>query len=104
MTRPYDSLKNAPLLVGIDHQLVGPADLFADNVTAAEVFCRIAAHLELEIGPAFCERFVAETANLLVRVAEPADRCGVGGVALLAEQSESLGLPAAACLLEDGSR
>ena len=70
-----------PALVGVDHQLVGPADLFADDHAAAQVFVGIAANLELEVGPAIGECFLAEAADFLFGVAEPADGCRVGGIA-----------------------
>ena len=39
-----DGFDDAPFLVGVDHEFVGPADLFADDVAAAEVFGGIAAY------------------------------------------------------------
>ena len=93
-----DGFEDAPLLVGVDHELVGPADLFADDVAAAEVFGWVAAYFEFEVGPAFGEGFVAEAADLFFAVAEPADRGGVGGVALLFKEREAFWLCRCAAL------
>ncbi len=54
-----DCLLNAPLLVGIHHQLVVPADFFAHEAAAANVVLRVASYFELEMGPAFGEGFAA---------------------------------------------
>src|ERR1700694_4121901 len=43
-----DGFFDSPLLVGVDHEFVAPADLFTDNVAAAKVLCRVAAYFELE--------------------------------------------------------
>ena len=50
---------DAPLLVGVHHQLVGPADLFAHEAAAPQVVRGVAADLQLELGPALRERFAA---------------------------------------------
>ena len=54
-----DRFVNAPLLVRIHHQLVGPANLFSYQAAAANVVLRMAANLELEMGPALGQGFVA---------------------------------------------
>jgi hypothetical protein len=91
LTGALDGFEDAPLLVGVDHELVGPADLFADDVAAAEVVDWVAADFELEVGPAFGEGFVAEAADLVFGVAEPAYGGGVGGIAGLLELGKAGG-------------
>ena len=66
-----DGLVDAPLLVGVDHQLVLPADLFAHEQRAPEVVGGLAANLKLEVRPALGESFAAEAPHLLVAEAEP---------------------------------
>ncbi len=88
-------------MVGVDHELVGPADLFADDLTTVKIVCGVSAYFEFEVGPAFGEGFVAEAADLFVGVAEPAYGGGVGGVALLLELGEALGFAGAAGFGED---
>ena len=88
----FDGFEDAPLLVGVDHELVGPADLFADDVAAAEIVGGVAADFELEVGPAVGEAFAAEAADLFVAEAEPADGGGVGGVAFCFEMAKTVGL------------
>ncbi len=96
-----DSFENSPLLVGVDHELVGPADLFTNDLAAVEIVGWVAAYFEFEVRPAFGEGFVAETADLFFAVAEPAYRRGVGGVALLFEEREAFGFAYAAGFGED---
>jgi hypothetical protein len=50
-----DRFKDSPFLIGVNHELVRPADFFADDVAAAEIFSGVAADLEFEVGPAFGE-------------------------------------------------
>src|ERR1700679_1956233 len=100
----FDGFKDSPLLVGVDHELVGPADLVADDVAAAEIFGGIATYLELEVGPAFGQGFFCETADLFFAVAEPAYGCCVGRVALLLEEGEAFVLAVAAGFVEDVER
>ncbi len=69
----FDGFEDAPLLVGVDHEAVVRADLFAHDLAAAEVVCGVAADFEFEVGPAVGEAFAAEAADLFVAEAEPAD-------------------------------
>ena len=62
-----DGFEDAPLLVGVDHELVGPADLFADDVAAAEIFGGVAAYFEFEVGPAFGEGFAGRGGGSFLR-------------------------------------
>ena len=101
MTGTVDGFEDSPLLVGVDHELVGPADLFADDVAAAEVLGGVAAYFEFEVGPAFGQGFVTETADLVFAVAEPSYGGGVGGVALLLKECETFWFAAAAGFGED---
>ena len=76
-----DGFADVPALVGVHHELVGRADLLADDGGAAEIVGGIAADFDFEVGPAFGESFAAEAADLVVGEAEPAGGGGVGGVA-----------------------
>src|SRR6185437_16159691 len=80
-----DGFEDAPLLVGVDHELVRPADLFADDMTTAKIVGCIPSYLQLEVGPAFGQCLSRKAAYLFFAVTEPACRGGVGGVALLFE-------------------
>ena len=99
---PVDRLADVPALVGIDgqHQL-GP-DLLADDPDPAQVVLDVRADLHLEPGPALGQRLATQPADLVVVVAEPADRGRVGGVTvpqqlrLGARPSWGRGAPAAA--------
>src|SRR4051812_40338864 len=79
-----DGLKDAPLLIGVNHKPVGPTYLAAHDVAATKIFRGIATDFKFEVSPAFGECLVTEAANLFIGVSKPADRGGVGGVALLA--------------------
>ena len=76
-----NGLVDAPLLVGVQHEPVVRADLFAHDAAAAEVVGGVAANLELEVSPAFGESFAAELSDLFFAEAEPAGGGGVGGIA-----------------------
>jgi len=45
LARAGDGIEDSPLLVRIDHQLVGPTDLFADDMAAAKIIRRVATDL-----------------------------------------------------------
>ena len=85
---PVDRDADIPALVGVDGEHpVGP-DLVADDPHPADVVLDVGADLHLEPGPAGRERLPAQPPDLVVVVAEPADRRGVGGVAV----AQQLGL------------
>ena len=83
MAGAVDGFEDAPLLIGVNHEFVVPADLFADDVTATEIFGRVATYFEFEVGPAFGEGLLGETADFFFAVAEPANGGGVGRVTVL---------------------
>ena len=85
-----NGLVDAPLLVGVDHQLVLPADLFAHQQRSPQVVCGFAANLKLEVGPAVRETFAAEPPHLLIAEAEPSRRGRVRGIAPVREPSQPL--------------
>ena len=86
-----DGFEDAPALVGVDHELVVPADFAADEEAAAEVVGGVATDFEFEVGPAVGEGLLAEAADFGVVEAEPADGGGVGGQAGGAEGGDAVG-------------
>ena len=96
-----DGFKHTPLLVGIDHQLAGRANLLANDAGAAEIVFGQAADLELEVRPALGERLAAEPPNLFLGVAEPSNRRGVRGIAVGFEQREPLRKAGGAAAVEN---
>src|SRR6185437_3370425 len=88
--RARHRLIDTPLLVGIHHELVGPADLFTHNSPAAKVARGVAADLELEMRPAFSERLAAQRADLLIAESKPANRSGVRRIAVTLQLRDPL--------------
>ena len=90
--QPVDGHRHVPHLVGVDHQAaIGPEHL-AGDAQAADVVLAVAADLELHMAEAGVHRFLAQASQLVVRVAEPAGRGRVAGIALALEQGQALGL------------
>src|SRR6266851_1016552 len=81
-----------PPLVGIDHQLVGPPNLFAHQPAAPQIVLRVSPHLQFEAGPALRQRLPAKRTNLLVTEAVPADGGRIRGVSLAPQQAQPFSL------------
>ena len=82
------AVADVPALVGVDRQHPIRADLLADDPDPSDVIVEVRADLHLEPGPAVGERLAAQPPDLVVVVAQPADRRGVGRVAV----AQQLGL------------
>ena len=82
---PVDRLVDAPALVRVDRQHRVRADLLAHDPGAPPVVLDVRADLELEPRPALGQRLAAQPADLVVVVAQPADRRRVGRIAVAAE-------------------
>src|SRR6266567_831772 len=87
-----NSLLDAPPLVGIDHQLVGPPNLFAHQPAAPQIVLCVSPHLQFEAGPALSQRLPAKRANLLVAEAVPPDGGRVRGISLAPQQAQPFSL------------
>ena len=90
-----DGLVDVPDLVRVDHQLARGADLLAQDRAAARVVPRIAAHLDLEVGPAVGDRAAAALPDRRLVVAEPAGRGDVGGEPSLRSDASRAAAPSA---------
>lgn len=93
---PGDRLVHVPPLVGVDGDPDVGADHRAGDPAAAYVVREIGTHLQLDLPEPVGDGLGGEAGELLVAVAEPAGRGGVGGEALLPEGLGALGgaLPA----------
>src|SRR3954454_1858968 len=94
--RVRDRLLDVPDLVGVHHQEAVRADLLADQRGAAQVVLQRAADLHLHVAPALRDRIAGAPVDLVVGVAEPADRGRVGGEAVAAQLGDALA--AAGCV------
>lgn len=89
---PLDGGVDVPALVGVDRDgEVGAAHL-AGGGEAADVVLEVGADLELDLGEALVEGLLAQAAQLVVVVAEPAGRGGVGRVAVGPQVGDALRL------------
>lgn len=76
---PGDRLVHVPALVGVDGDADVGADHRAGDPAAAYVVRQIGAHLQLDLPEPVGDGLGGEAGELLVAVAEPARRGGVGG-------------------------
>ena len=82
---PGDRFVDAPALVRVDGQHRVGADLLAHDPGAPAIVLDVRADLQLEPRPALRQRLAAQPADLVVVVAQPADRCRVGRVPVAPE-------------------
>ncbi len=97
---PLDGLRDAPHLVGIDHQVAVGADHLPRDACPSEVIREVTPDLELDMVEAVRDRLLAQPPDLLVVVAQPARRGGVRGVAVTLERLDAC--RASGCLLSEG--
>src|SRR5690606_9829059 len=99
---PVDRLVHLPDLVGVDHQVTIRADDFTGDGEAADIVLEVAADLHLNVVEAGIDRLLAEAAQLVFGIAEPAGRGRVAGIAFLPEGGDALRL-AGFGLLQNGN-
>ena len=61
LPRAGDGFVHIPFLVGVHHQLSSWTNLLSHDARPPQVFGRNSAYLELEMGPAFDQRFVTQS-------------------------------------------
>src|SRR6185503_3951871 len=88
---PVDGGLDVPSLVGVHGDADAVADGLAGGAHAPYVVLQVGADLQLDLGEAVGDGLAGEAGQLLVGVAEPAGRGGVGGVAALQQAGDALG-------------
>ena len=76
-----DRVPHLPHLVGVHHQPPVGTDLLTHDPRPADVVLDPLPHLDLDVRPSRRHRLAAQGPHLLIRVAEPARRGRVGGIA-----------------------
>ena len=87
---PVNGLVDVPNLVGVDHELRVGTDHFAGNTAATDVLLEIRTDLQFDVAVAGIHGLLAESAKLLIGVAQPASTGRVAGVTRLGEFGDAL--------------